>query len=169
MNNIFIKNTTKLSIKESPYNIGFDLKATSIEIVGEKINGYYRSIDYIQYGTNIFIDSLKRKSDSKKTIYSLIYPRSSISNKNLLLCNSVGIIDPNYRDEVLIRFKYIAQPKDFRTFGDINLIEIDESKIYQIGNKIVQLVFSENIDVVINYVSELIPSDRSGGFGSTGE
>lgn len=166
-NKIFIKNNLKLSEKDSFYNVGIDLKATSINIVGEKINNLYKSIDFIEYDTNLYLDTLKRNSEEQ--IYCLVYPRSSISNKNLSFCNSVGIIDPNYRDSIKIRFKYIAQPKDIKIIEDDVFFKIDESKIYDIGNKIAQLVFSKTIQVHVDYVPELMPSDRNGGFGSTGE
>jgi dUTPase len=166
-NKIFIKNNLKLLPKDSPFNIGIDVKATSIEVIGEKVNGYYRSIDYIEYDTGIFLDSLKRNSE--EMLYTLVYPRSSISKKNLLLCNSIGLIDPNYRDSIKLRFKYIYQPKDIRPFNDVFLIELNEEKIYKIGDKIGQLVFQKTIETKFEYVSELMPSDRSGGFGSTGE
>jgi len=167
MNKIFIKNSLKLEPKTSPYNIGVDVKAISIEIKGEKVNGFYRNIDYIEYDTGIFLDSLKRNSE--ELTYTLIYSRSSISNKNLILCNSVGLIDPNYRDSIKLRFKYIYQPKDIRPFNDFFLFEVDEDKIYNIGDKIGQLVFCKTFETKFEYVPELIPSDRFGGFGSTGE
>ena len=166
-NKIFIKNSIKLSPKDSPYNIGIDIKAISMEIIGEKVNGFYRSIDYIEYDTGIHLDSLKKNSE--ELIYTLVYPRSSLSKKNLLLCNSVGLIDPNYRDSIKLRFKYIYQPKDIRPFNDFFLLEVDEDKIYNIGDKIGQLVFCKTIQAQFEYVPELMPSDRIGGFGSTGE
>ena len=102
-------------------------------------------------------------------LYCLVYPRSSISNKNLIISNSVGVIDPNYRDSIKVRFKYIFQPKDIKIFNDLVLINVDKEKIYAIGNKIAQLVFATLPTTEIEYVSELMPSDRNGGFGSTGE
>jgi dUTPase len=167
MNKLFIKNTLKLSEKDSPYNIGLDVKAISVDIVGKKYDSYYASIDYIEYDTGIFIDSLKKNSEEQ--VYTLVYPRSSISNKNLTLCNSVGLIDPNYRDSIKLRYKYIAQPSDFVSLRETFFIKINEEKIYSIGDKIGQLVFVKNFPVSFEYVPELIPSDRSGGFGSTGE
>jgi dUTPase len=166
-NKIFIKNNLRLEDKLSPFNVGIDVKAVNFEIKGEKINNLYSSIDYIEYDTGIFIDSLTRNYE--ELIYTLVYPRSSISNKNLLLCNSVGVIDPNYRDSIKLRFKYLYQPKDIDTFGNLFLIKIDENKIYKIGDKIGQLIFSKTINHKLEYVPELIPSDRDGGFGSTGE
>jgi dUTPase len=167
-NKVFIKNSLKLSAKDSPFNIGVDVKAISMDIVGSKYKSYYKYIDYIEYDTGISLDSLKRNSEEQ--IYTLVYPRSSVSKKNLLLCNSVGLIDPNYRDTIKLRFKYIYQPCDLITsMGDNLLINIDEEKIYSIGDKIGQLVFVKSFPVTFEYVPELIPSDRVGGFGSTGE
>lgn len=167
MNKLFIKNTLRLNDKDSPYNIGLDVKAISVDIVGKKYDSYYASIDYIEYDTGIFIDSLKRNSEEQ--MYTLVYPRSSISNKNLALCNSVGLIDPNYRESIKLRFKYVAQPSDFFSLRETFFIKINEEKIYSIGDKIGQLVFVKSFPVSFEYVPELMPSDRKGGFGSTGE
>jgi dUTPase len=164
---VFIKNNIKLQQKDSPFNIGIDIKAYDLNIVGEKHSQYYKSIDYIEYDTQIYIDSLKRNSEEQ--LYTLVYPRSSLSNKNLLLCNSVGLIDPNYRDSIKLRFKYFAQPKDFVSLYDSLFINIDLEKIYSIGDKIGQLVFVNSFPVNIEYVPDLMPSDRVGGFGSTGK
>jgi dUTPase len=164
---VFIKNNLKLHPKDSVFNIGIDVKAALINIVGEKHGDYYLSIDYIEYDTLIFLDSLKRNEEQQ--IYTLVYPRSSISTKNLILCNSVGVIDPNYRDSIKLRFKYLNQPKDLISHGLSSMIKIDESKIYKINDKIGQIIFSRSLDISTEYVSELMPSDRSGGFGSTGE
>jgi dUTPase len=49
------------------------------------------------------------------------------------------------------------------------LVNINEEKIYSIGDKIGQLVFMKTIPTKIEYVPELMSSDRTGGFGSTGE
>ena len=69
----------------------------------------------------------------------------------------------------VLRFKYIYQPSDLVIHGDSTLIKIDEKKIYSLGDKIGQLVFVKSLHVSFEYVSELMASDRSGGFGSTGE
>lgn len=168
-NKIFVKDSSRLEEKNSKFNVGIDLKAVSVDIKGQTVNGFYNSIDYIEYDTGIFLDPLRKNEDSNSLVYSLVYPRSSISNKNLILCNSVGVIDPNYRDSIKIRFKYIIQPKDIKLFNDFVTIDLDVSKIYRIGDKIAQIVFSKTIPYEIQYVSELAKSDRSGGFGSTGE
>jgi dUTPase len=166
-NKIFVKNNLKLESKNSQYDVGIDMVAQNIEIVGKKINDCYSEISYIEYDTNIFLDPLKRNAEEQ--IYTLVYPRSSISKKNLLLCNSVGLIDPNYRESIKLRFKYIYQPEDLVSHFDNFLTKINQDKIYKVGDKIGQLVFSKTIPFTIEYVPELMMSDRSGGFGSTGE
>ena len=107
---IFIKNTVKLSPKDSPYNIGIDIKAISYEVIGEKVNGFYRSIDYIEYETNLYTHPATEAIESCQTSYSIynchtdLRPRSSISKYNIVLANSVGLIDRGYRNQILVRF-----------------------------------------------------------------
>lgn len=165
-NKIFVKKNLTLREKDSQFNVGIDIIATGIEIVGKKYNDNFLSIDYIEYDTSIFLDPLKRNSEEQ--IYTLVYPRSSISKTNLVLSNSVGVIDPNYRDSIKLRFKYLYQPIDLISHLDYFLIKIDQEKIYKIGDRIGQLVFAKSLETSIEYVPELMPSDRKGGFGSTG-
>lgn len=167
MNNVYIKNNLTLAQKADSYDVGIDLRAVFIDIVGKKYNNYYSSIDYIEYDTQIFLDSLQRNSEEQ--IYTLVYPRSSVSKTNLVLSNSVGVIDPNYRGSIKLRFKYFMQPEDLVVVGEKLFINVNSSKVYNVGDKIGQLVFAKTIPVSFNYVSELSHSDRSGGFGSTGK
>jgi len=85
----------------------------------------------------------------------LIFPRSSISNYDLMLANSVGVIDNKYRGEVLVRFKKVGQG----------------TKIYSKGDKICQGILIPKVNCVLDrvlYVST--DTDRAeGGFGSTGK
>jgi dUTPase len=167
-NKIYITNQFKLQQKQYQKDIGYDVKAISYpEIVGQKYGEYYQSIDYIEYDTGIKIESIQKNADVD--MYTLVYPRSSISKKNLYMANSVGLIDPEYRDTIKIRFCYKFQPKDLKVIEDFIVFKIDESKIYKIGDKIGQLVFMQNVNLEIDYVPELMPSARSSGFVSTGE
>jgi dUTP pyrophosphatase len=85
------------------------------------------------------------------------------------LANCIGLIDADYRGEVLLRFKYIWQPEDF-DFSEKSVIvgipNID--KVYKKGDKICQLKATkvENINFVL--VDKLDTTSRGeGGFGST--
>lgn len=94
----------------------------------------------------------------------LLFPRSSNSNKHLLLSNSVGVLDSGYRGEVT--FKYKKQYVDF--IEDIRYHIID--KEYNIGDRIGQILILPYPQIEFELVSELSESKRGeGGYGSTGK
>lgn len=145
---------------------GYDvIAAKDPEIVGVKTSSgpWYSHIDYIEYDTNLMIEP-------DIGFHTLAFPRSSISSKNLILCNSVGLIDNGYRGTVKFRFKYVPQPADyyFNNYG-IAGIEVDLNKIYKSGDKIGQLVFMPTIIADVVTADNFSKTNRSaGGFGSTG-
>lgn len=82
----------------------------------------------------------------------LIVPRSSISERGMTLANSVGIIDSGYRGEIKVRVQYGQN-----------------SRLYDRGDRIAQLVIVPCPPVIIEETDELSKTERSnGGFGSTG-
>ncbi len=155
---------------------GFDVVATSDpEIIGEKYeNGSYKRIDYIQYKTNLKLAVQKEREFSNfgYTDFDydiLAFPRSSVSKYNLVLANCIGLIDADYRGEVLLRFKYIWQPEDYKIRTD-NLLEgyVNSTKLYNKGDKICQLKVTKVENVEFMLVNELDATNRGeGGFGST--
>jgi dUTP pyrophosphatase len=87
----------------------------------------------------------------------LLFPRSSISTIPLMLANSVGIIDADYRGSYQVRFN--------RTFWGIFT-----RKQYKIGERIAQLIITKLPDVEYKDVKSLSATQRgTGGFGSTGK
>ena len=104
--------------------------------------------DYIEYGTGLAIEI-------PYGFAAFIFPRSSISNYSLILANSVGLVDSGYKGELKVRFKKIG----------------DKDKIYEIGNKVAQLVLMPiAIANSIEVVDELSVTDRgTGGFGHSGK
>lgn len=104
--------------------------------------------DYIEYGTGLAIEI-------PYGFAAFIFPRSSISNYSLILANSVGLVDSGYKGELKVRFKKIG----------------DKDKIYEIGNKVAQLVLMPiAIANSIEVVDELSATDRgTGGFGHSGK
>ena len=162
--------------KGSDRATGFDVVVTSShEIVGELYeNGSYKRIDYIQYKTNLKLAVQKDRQFSNFGYTDLDYdilafPRSSVSKYNLVLANCIGLIDADYRGEVLLRFKYIWQPEDYKIRTD-NLLEgyVNSTKLYNKGDKVCQLKVTkvENVEFVLVY--ELDSTTRGdGGFGST--
>jgi dUTPase len=170
------QSTDTLPKKGTDRATGFDVIVTSgPEIVGELYeNGSYKRIDYIQYKTNLKLAVQKDRQFSNFGYNDLDYdilafPRSSVSKYNLVLANCIGLIDADYRGEVLLRFKYIWQPEDYRIRTD-NLLEghVNFTKLYNKGDKVCQLKVTkvENVEFVL--VDELDSTNRGeGGFGST--
>lgn len=175
-----LKNETYQSVDNLPKKgtdraTGYDVIATSDpEIIGETNDrGGYKRVDYIQYRTNLKLAVQKDRvfsafgyTDFDHDI--LAFPRSSISKYNLVLANCIGLIDADYRGEVLLRFKYIFQPEDYIILDNQIIGNVNPTKIYSIGDKICQLKVTkvENVEFIL--VDELDATDRGdGGFGST--
>lgn len=155
-------------------DVGFDLIASSDpKIVGQQIqegSPFYEMIDYIEYDIDLQIEV-------PEGYYCLVFPRSSLSNYNLQLCNSVGVIDNGFRGSLKARFNYVLQPnllertKYFRDeYVYENFVtEVDYEKIYKKGDKIAQIVFQKYIIPEL-VQGELSATDRAeGAFGSTGK
>lgn len=104
-----------------------------------------RSNNYVIYGTGLAIELPMRH-------VGLIFPRSSICKRDLSLANSVGVIDPNYRGELQVRF-YLNQ----------------NSIVYNVGQRIAQLLILPYPHVNVKVVDNLSTTNREGGFGSTGD
>lgn len=100
------------------------------------------------YGTGIAMEI-------PKGYVGLVFPRSSVSKTSLSLRNSVGVIDSNYRGEIILKF--------------LDLEEMDSLPSYVAGNKIGQIMIIERPEIQLGEVAELSDSVRGdGGFGSTG-
>lgn len=87
----------------------------------------------------------------------LLMPRSSISKTNLIMMNSIGLIDKDYRGNIMAKVK--------------NVSEINESNIECIKkyNRLFQIVGPNFQPFKVKIVTELDETTRgSGGFGSTG-
>jgi len=125
----------KIPSYANPGDAGMDVFATSKE---EKEK-------FIEYGTGL---SFELPSDH----LMLVFPRSSLSNKDLILANHVGVLDSGYRGELKLRFK--------KTGKDI----------YEIGDKIGQIIVTPFPKIDFEETENLSDSSRGqGGFGSTGK
>lgn len=89
---IQISTNKELPVKAHNDDACADLIATSVTFDGK----------YVEYGTDI-------KMLPPEGYFGIIFPRSSISNYDLVMANSSGIID-NYTGEWKIRFKRLKQP-----------------------------------------------------------
>ena len=83
----------------------------------------------------------------------LVFPRSSIRKYTLAQCNAVGVIDSSYRGEIMVSYKLTS----------------DVEKIYNIGDKIAQLIILPYPEVSYTEVESLSETDRGeNGHGSSG-
>ena len=132
-----LNDRAKIPFYANEGDAGMDLVATTVT----RLSNFY------EYGTDIAMQV-------PKGYVGLLFPRSSISNTDHYLRNSVGVIDSGYRGEIKIRMS----------------IPHLGSKEYLIGDKIAQLVIIQLPWVEIEEVKSLNNSDRGeGGFGSSGE
>lgn len=119
---------------------GMDLTAVSKEITD----------DYISYKTGLSFEI-------PSGYVGLLFPRSSNSKKDLLLTNSVGVIDSGYRGEVELRFKPILNGK------------LENIKSYEVGDRVGQIMIVPYPKIEFVETENLSQSQRGdGGFGSTG-
>lgn len=107
---------------------------------------------YIEYHTGIALEIPEGK-------VGFLFPRSSITKKDLMLKNSVGVIDATYRGEIVFRFN------DTKQYSAIQAKEV-----YEIGERIGQIVFVDIPQIELLEVEELSMTVRGeNGFGSTGK
>lgn len=174
-----------LPSKGTERSTGYDIIATSDPIItGDGVGGYYGNNSYIEYKTNLRIavqsESVVTGINSRVNFdYDVLaFPRSSIRKHNLLLANSIGLIDQDYRGEIVLCFKYIWQPEDYVIHENIENKSLDKSfsvkgkinldKIYKKGDKICQLKMTKVENVEFKLVNTLEDTNRGeGGFGST--
>ena len=171
------KPDVKDPFKQNASDIGWDVYAYSMKVVGELIEGtdLYSSIDYIEYNLELSIQPQPEFIDALGNVqkyFTYLAPRSSIRGKNLRIAAGFGTIDNGYKDSILASFEYKIQPKD-HIFFDIGKhpcfgIRIDQSKIYKIGERCAQLIVTTQPMVTLQEVEELAATDRNGGHGSTG-
>lgn len=99
---------------------------------------------FIEYGTGLSFEVPENH-------VMLVFPRSSVTNKELMLKNSVGVLDSGYRGELFLRFN---------KFGN---------ETYEVGERVGQIIVIPYPRVEFEETSELSDTSRGdGGFGSTG-
>lgn len=174
-----IEGKTVLPVRGTERAAGYDIVAVDDPIiVGETVEyggqTYYKRIDYLEYHTALYIspkDGRRINDGVPEHCHTLIHPRSSVRKYNLLLANSIGLVDNDYRGEILVCYKYVWQPEDmFIMESPTNRLigELNRNKIYKKGDKVAQLVASQTIPSVYEFVSELDQTVRGeGGFGHT--
>jgi dUTP pyrophosphatase len=128
---------------------GMDMVAISADISKDGL--------FIEYGTGIAVEI-------PEGYVGLMFPRSSLSKTTMVLSNHVGVIDSGYRGEIKFRFKDLNMQQEFdgQWYGD--------ETVYEVGNKIGQLVILPYPQIELVETDELNDSERGAdGFGSSGK
>lgn len=124
-----------------PGDAGLDLTATSVSF--EK--------NYVSYKTGLAVEI-------PEGFVGLLFPRSSNSKMDLILTNSVGVIDSGYRGEIELRYKLVGNGTTPSVVG-----------VYNIGDRVGQLIIIPYPKIEFQEVEELSATERNtGGYGSTG-
>lgn len=147
-----------------PGDAGMDLTATS-KVYDEHGN--------ISYGTGLAFEI-------PDGYVGLLFPRSSNCKQDLILSNSVGVLDSGYRGEVFFKFKpsLIVANDDIgpgvisTTFDSIEIPSQNgyDFREYNIGDRIGQIIIMPYPAIEFEEVDELSQTERGiGGYGSTGK
>jgi dUTP pyrophosphatase len=113
---------------------GMDLYAVSVEIKDK----------YVEYKTGLSFEL-------PKNYVMLVFPRSSITNKDLIMKNCVGVLDSGFLGELKLRFKK------------------DGEDIYNVGERIAQILIIPYPNIEFEESEELSEGSRGQrGLGSTG-
>lgn len=122
--------------KGTEYSAGYDLTAVSVT---------YLPSGHIKYGTGIAVEI-------PDGYVGLLFPRSSVYKTETMLANSVGVIDADYRGEIMAIFNNCGE------------------RSYQVGDRIVQLIIMPYPSITYIEADELSTTVRgNGGYGSTGK
>lgn len=150
-----LKDHTILPCYASNDAAGLDLTANDMEIDFDN--------NIITYKTNIAFEI-------PNGYVGLVFPRSSVCKKNLTLCNSVGVIDSDYRGDILLKFRYIGRKPNF--IDKLKLLfsvsQFEYENIYHVGDRVGQIIIMKRSKIELDIVDELSDTERgNGGFGST--
>lgn len=141
---------------------GMDLTAIS-KIIGEDA--------IIEYGTGLSIEIPEGH-------VGLIFPRSSICNKDMILTNHVGVIDSGFRGEIKLKFAINFEFWDFaesenqvyKRAEDEHFKIYTEANIYNEGDRIGQIIILPYPIIQFEETDELSETERgTGGYGHTGK
>lgn len=141
----------KIPTKAYPSDSGFDVVANSDPIYKDS---------YVEYLTDLSFE-VPQGYDIK------LFPRGSISKTDLVLANSIGLWDQNFRGNLAFRFKIIPR---LTHDSDGNWVIANRNPvIYHKGDKIGQVVLQKREDVELVESGSLSETDRNvNGWGSSG-
>ena len=136
-----IKTNGKIPAYATEHSAGIDLYCKSDEDI------IIKSKETVKINTGVYVEI-------PEGYFGAVYPRSSTGvKKHLMLANTIGIIDSDYRGEIMVFFY---------NYGN-------ETQIIKNGDRLAQLVIQPYLRCDIELVDSLEDSARGeDGFGSTG-
>ena len=160
-----IKEKAVVPTKGHPSDSGWDLTVIGVDKI---------KADTIYFSTGIQVKPPKGH-------YFEIFPRSSISPLPIMMANSAGIIDENYRGELIVPIRVLhpsigtSNERTSYPSGMVNTLDAKPTSIMEVANliiakqpKIAQMILRKRIDTSFEEAEELDETDRgSAGFGST--
>lgn len=136
------------------------------------ISKIYDEYGNVSYGTGLALEI-------PEDYVGLLFPRSSNCKQDIVLTNSVGIIDSSYRGEIIFKFKPVgvfyedSNPSscDSDDFEKIIFSDsIDYFSDYEIGERVGQILILPYPQINFIESDELSITDRGiTGFGSSGK
>jgi dUTP pyrophosphatase len=133
-------------VREVPTPIYATEGAAAMDLYAATESEYNTQDNYYEYDTGIAIEVPEGHG-------ALVLPRSSISTKGIILANSIGLIDSDFRASIKVRVK-----------------PVDEAfSLYRKGERIAQLLIIPTPRIELVEVDDLTSTQRGeGGFGSSG-
>lgn len=130
---------------------------------GYDLYAHSKSYDYdgnVVYGSGVAMEI-------PQGYVGLVFPRSSNAKKDLILSNSVGVIDSGYRGEISFKFKPCQQ---VHTDGVIAApLTVPLVHCYDTKERIGQIIIMPYPEIEFEETDELSNSDRGTcGYGSSG-
>jgi dUTP pyrophosphatase len=98
----------------------------------------------------------------------LVFPRSSIRKYELVLSNSVGVIDSGYRGELQATFNKVFGGEGM--YDEMKVNQMQPNDYYKVGDRVAQIMIIPFPPIEFEQVTQLSETERGdGGFGSTGK
>lgn len=134
--------------RANPSDAGLDLRASSDFVI--------QPGEVVFHDTKVSFDLSSRQGEYR--MVGLVFQRSGFTKMNVTLGNGVGVIDANYRGNIIIALRNL---------------NTEEAVSVHMGDKIAQIVFTPIVipalDLYEGSDEDWVKTDRgTGGFGSTG-
>lgn len=156
LGNATINNNMKINFKKLNKNAVIPRKATQGSVCYDMV---FTSMCHDNYGNIVYGTGLA--VEIPEGYGGFLFPRSSVRKTQLDMRNCIGVIDSDYRGEVMATFG--RWQSYFSTFRS------DFPSEYEVGDRGCQLCIIKTEDVEWVEVDELTDTERGeGGHGSTG-